>query len=50
MVMLKNSELRVNQGSNLKLKLGNQQYEPFYRTKILRNRTIGKPLKLNVVE
>jgi hypothetical protein len=48
--MLKNSELRINQGSNLKLKLGEQKYEYFSRTEVLRNRTIGKPLWLNIVE
>ncbi|MCP6762999.1 MAG: hypothetical protein NHB32_30475 [Fischerella sp. CENA71] len=48
--MVKNSELKVNQGSNLKLKLGEQRYELFSRTEVLRNRTIGKPLNLNMVE
>lgn len=47
--MLKNSELRVNQGSNLKLNLGDKRYEDFSRTDFLRNRTVGKPL-LNIVE
>jgi hypothetical protein len=48
--MLKNSELTVNQGSNLKLKLGDQRYEKFSRLEVLRNRTVGKPLELNIVE
>jgi hypothetical protein len=48
--MLKNSELKVNHGSNLKLKFGDKQYDDFSRVEFLRNRTIVKPLKLNVVE
>lgn len=46
--MLKNSELSINEGSNLKLKLGDKRYEQLSRTEILRNRTIGKPL-LNIM-
>ncbi|WP_196509409.1 hypothetical protein [Nostoc sp. NZL] len=48
--MQKNSELTINQGSNLKLKLGDQRYEQFSRVEVLRNRTVGKPLDLNIVE
>ncbi len=48
--MLKNSELTTNQGYNLKLKLGEQRYAQFYRLEFLQNRTVGKPLKLNIVE
>jgi hypothetical protein len=43
--MLKNSELTINQGSNLKFKLGNQRYEQLSRLEFLRNRTVGKPLE-----
>jgi hypothetical protein len=45
--MVKNSELTINQGSNLKFKLGDQRYNHFSRLEFLRNRTVGKPLKLN---
>lgn len=48
--MLNNSELRVNQGARLKLKLGNERYENFSRTEVFHNRTIGKPLISNIVE
>lgn len=48
--MLKNSDLTINQGSNLKFKLGDQRYEQFYRVEFLRNRTVGKPLELNMVK
>jgi hypothetical protein len=44
--MLKNSELTINQGSNLKFKLGDQRYNQFFRLEFLRNRTVGKPLKI----
>ncbi|MBD2198280.1 MULTISPECIES: hypothetical protein [Calothrix] len=47
--MLNNTELQVNQGANLKLKLGEEQDELFSRTAVCRNRTIGKPLKLSIV-
>jgi hypothetical protein len=42
--MLKNSELTINQGSNLKLKLGDKRSDKFFRLEFLRNRTVGKPL------
>jgi len=42
--MLKNNELRVNQGARLKFKLGDERYEKFSRTEVFQNRTIGKPL------
>lgn len=48
--MQKNSELTINQGSNLKLKLADQLYDQFSRLEFLRNRTVGKPLDLNIVE
>lgn len=48
--MLINSELTINQGSNLKLKLGDQLYNQLSRLEFLRNRTVGKPLDLNIVE
>lgn len=48
--MQKNSQVTINQGSNLKFKLADQQYDQFYRLEFFRNRTVGKPLKLNVVE
>ena len=44
--MLKKSELTINQGSNLKFKLGYQRYDNFSRLEFLWNRTVGKPLKL----
>lgn len=44
--MLKNSELTINQGSNLKFKLGGQQYDKFSRLEFLWNRAVGKPLKI----
>ncbi|MEH2163089.1 MAG: hypothetical protein V7K38_19195 [Nostoc sp.] len=45
--MLKNSELTINQGSNLKLKLGEQGYEHFSsRVEVVRDRAVGKPLEL----
>jgi len=48
--MLRNSELRINHGSKLKLKLGDKRHEYLSRNGVLRNLTIGKPLKLNIVE
>ncbi|WP_335035267.1 hypothetical protein [Nostoc sp.] len=48
--MQKNSELTINQGSNLKLKLGDQRYEQLSRVELLRDRTVGKPLELNIGE
>ncbi|MGH1392424.1 MAG: hypothetical protein ACRAVC_00090 [Trichormus sp.] len=48
--MLNNTEIGINQGANLKLKLGEQKYEIFSRIEVLRNLTIGKPLKLNIAE
>lgn len=48
--MLRNSQLTINQGSNLKLKLGEQLYNQLSRLEFLRNRTVGKPLYLNIVE
>ncbi len=48
--MLINSELTINQGSNLKLKLGDQRYNQLSRLEFLRNRTVGKPLYLDIVE
>jgi hypothetical protein len=49
--MLTNSELTINQGSNLKLKLGDQRYDDrFPGLEFLWNRTVGKPLDLNIVE
>ncbi|MEH2139506.1 hypothetical protein [Nostoc sp.] len=48
--MLTNSELTINQGSNLKLKVGEQRYEQFSRVEVLHDRTVGKPLDLNIVE
>lgn len=48
--MLINSELTVNQGSNLKLKLGDQRYNHLSRLEFLRNLTVGKPLYLDIVE
>lgn len=48
--MLKNSGLTINQGSNLKLKLGDIRYNQFCRLEFLQNRTVGKPLYLNIVE
>lgn len=48
--MLKNSELTINQGSNLKLKLADKRYNQFYRLEFLQNHTVGKPLDLNIVE
>lgn len=48
--MLINSQLTINQGSNLKLKLGDQLYNQLSRLDFLRNRTVGKPLYLNIVE
>jgi hypothetical protein len=48
--MLKNRELRVNQGARLKLKLGNERYENYSRTEVFQNRTIGKPLISKIVE
>jgi hypothetical protein len=48
--MLKNSELTINQGSNLKFKLGDQRYGQFSRLEVLRNRTFGKPPEFNIVE
>jgi hypothetical protein len=42
--MLTNSELTINQGSNLKLKLGDQRYDDrFPGLEFLWNRTVGKP-------
>lgn len=48
--MLINSEITINQGSNLKLKLGDQRYNQLSRLDFLRNRTVGKPLDLDIVE
>lgn len=48
--MLINSELTINQGSNLKLKLGDRRYNQLSRLEFLRNGTVGKPLYLHVVE
>ncbi len=43
--MLKNSELKVNQGCNLKWKPGvNQQSEQFFMIQILKSRTVAEPL------
>jgi hypothetical protein len=43
--MVKNSELKVNQGCNLKWKPTEERDEQFFRIKTLWNRTLEKPWK-----